>query len=326
MSWCGKSISDQLFFSQPAKYESKNFDQGPMLSRSLLDHPKFPLMCQPALEVKSRYQSHSEVNFDGPFGHHILPSLFRYSLVNSNPLSVHPDSLENPSSPISDGFNIPPVSPDYFLKYNHGFVTPSNDLQYSENALEAEAVSSSESEPPLSSKITIGMLLNHEDDDGIGSSEKPPQRKKAKRERRHTISTLTDLSPSVPNNLCTSNSAASSPAPTKLSFTTELYLNSPKISKSHPDSPKSNENPVRKSSLPQPEKVHACTVMGCEMRFKRLEHLKRHHRVHTMERPFSCPFPGCGKTFSRQDNLRQHTRTHQRHHTGNKRYTRQQTL
>ncbi|ORX90577.1 hypothetical protein K493DRAFT_150555, partial [Basidiobolus meristosporus CBS 931.73] len=59
-------------------------------------------------------------------------------------------------------------------------------------------------------------------------------------------------------------------------------------------------------------KIHLCTVAGCDMRFKRLEHLKRHHRIHTMERPFSCSYPGCGKAFSRQDNLRQHTRTHQR--------------
>ncbi|KAK9761434.1 hypothetical protein K7432_013660 [Basidiobolus ranarum] len=59
-------------------------------------------------------------------------------------------------------------------------------------------------------------------------------------------------------------------------------------------------------------KNHVCTVAGCNMRFKRLEHLKRHMRVHTLERPFACAYVGCRKTFSRRDNLGQHMRTHER--------------
>ena len=41
-----------------------------------------------------------------------------------------------------------------------------------------------------------------------------------------------------------------------------------------------------------------------------MEHLKRHVRSHTMERPFQCP--RCNKKFSRQDNLNQHIRIHLR--------------
>lgn len=60
------------------------------------------------------------------------------------------------------------------------------------------------------------------------------------------------------------------------------------------------------------EKQHICTHPDCQRRFKRLEHLKRHMRIHTLERPFQCTYAGCQKTFSRSDNLTQHLKTHER--------------
>ncbi|KAK3830325.1 MAG: hypothetical protein J3R72DRAFT_348039, partial [Linnemannia gamsii] len=61
-----------------------------------------------------------------------------------------------------------------------------------------------------------------------------------------------------------------------------------------------------------PSKNHCCPVPGCMKRFKRLEHLKRHTKTHTLERPFACTTSGCNKRFSRSDNLSQHIKTHQR--------------
>ncbi|KAH8702574.1 homeodomain transcription factor StlA [Talaromyces proteolyticus] len=60
---------------------------------------------------------------------------------------------------------------------------------------------------------------------------------------------------------------------------------------------------------PYPQKSHSCPIPSCGRLFKRLEHLKRHVRTHTQERPYPCPY--CNKAFSRSDNLAQHRRTHE---------------
>ncbi|KAJ7605818.1 STE-12 alpha [Roridomyces roridus] len=57
-------------------------------------------------------------------------------------------------------------------------------------------------------------------------------------------------------------------------------------------------------------KAFICPLFSCGRLFKRMEHLRRHLRTHTMERPFACP--KCSKRFSRSDNLNQHVRTHVR--------------
>jgi len=55
------------------------------------------------------------------------------------------------------------------------------------------------------------------------------------------------------------------------------------------------------------KKMFVCIGYGeCEMSFSRAEHLARHVRKHTGERPFQCH---CGREFSRLDNLRQHAQT-----------------
>lgn len=58
------------------------------------------------------------------------------------------------------------------------------------------------------------------------------------------------------------------------------------------------------------DKSYVCPLPQCARVFKRLEHLKRHFRTHTLERPYSCSM--CGKHFSRTDNLAQHKKTHNR--------------
>ncbi|KAL2001807.1 hypothetical protein VTN02DRAFT_1182 [Thermoascus thermophilus] len=54
-----------------------------------------------------------------------------------------------------------------------------------------------------------------------------------------------------------------------------------------------------------------CKEPGCKGRFKRQEHLKRHMKSHSKEKPHVCWVPGCNRGFSRSDNLNAHyTKTH----------------
>ncbi|KAI8332681.1 STE like transcription factor-domain-containing protein [Chlamydoabsidia padenii] len=62
--------------------------------------------------------------------------------------------------------------------------------------------------------------------------------------------------------------------------------------------------------MDDPARLYTCPLSSCGKIFKRLEHLKRHLRTHTMERPYLCGV--CGKRFSRSDNLAQHKKTHKR--------------
>ncbi|RPA72306.1 hypothetical protein BJ508DRAFT_217176, partial [Ascobolus immersus RN42] len=69
-------------------------------------------------------------------------------------------------------------------------------------------------------------------------------------------------------------------------------------------------NGAPKKTEAEKKKPFKCERAGCGMAFSRQEHLLRHIRFHTGEKPFHCRI--CGNSFSRLDNLRQHSQCHER--------------
>ncbi|KAF9368679.1 hypothetical protein CPC16_005127 [Podila verticillata] len=78
-----------------------------------------------------------------------------------------------------------------------------------------------------------------------------------------------------------------------------------------PSSRSDSNNPDYPAMKGSKGKLFQCSGFGdCRMVFTRSEHLARHARKHTGEKPFQCVVDGCTRMFSRFDNMVQHTQTH----------------
>ncbi|KAJ5552746.1 hypothetical protein N7494_002124 [Penicillium frequentans] len=60
--------------------------------------------------------------------------------------------------------------------------------------------------------------------------------------------------------------------------------------------------------MAQQQSTFQCQYPGCELSYRRKEHLTRHAKSHFKKESFECSF--CDRVFARNDTMRQHVRTH----------------
>ncbi|KAI8817258.1 uncharacterized protein EV422DRAFT_560787, partial [Fimicolochytrium jonesii] len=79
----------------------------------------------------------------------------------------------------------------------------------------------------------------------------------------------------------------------------ETAVNEPVVKKRRPrQKPRSRKEPEHRT--------HFCP--HCPMAFYRAEHLGRHLRIHSGEKPYKCDF--CGRCFGRSDEVARHSKVH----------------
>ena len=86
----------------------------------------------------------------------------------------------------------------------------------------------------------------------------------------------------------------------------------------HRDTRARHKRPVKRetSMIPsfslkvQKQAKKMCSFLGCDKKFQRQEHLKRHERTHTNTEGHPCPFCVKARPFSREDNLKSHIKLH----------------
>ncbi|KAJ2740139.1 Up in starvation [Coemansia sp. BCRC 34301] len=72
----------------------------------------------------------------------------------------------------------------------------------------------------------------------------------------------------------------------------------------------SNDSVLPIENMRVSERKYTCDWHGCGQAFDRIEHLNRHKRRHTGEKPYRCLSSKCTKLFSRFDNMMQHVGIH----------------
>jgi uncharacterized Zn-finger protein len=249
--------------------------QSPIISNS-------PMIQSPIIQytqISSPMISNSTVNVPSP-------------LIQSTTIQSPTISSSNGSAPISI-----PVNKNYTPLPVHQYSYPTYgsqpNMQGQMNMGNTPLVGS-----PLSMSLNPSSVPLNPNTNNYISVSAPTSRSSTPVQQSHSL-----LSEAVNNRVNHMNNQ-------NIPTTTSSSVSSPLL---HPQPVLRGRRVTRDISLNSSVKHFVCPYEGCGKVFKRSEHLKRHNRVHTGERPFACD--ECHKRFSRSDNLAQHKKTHRKDKT-----------
>ena len=188
---------------------------------------------------------------------------------NSFPLSIQP--------PVEDLLEVPPPLPLVLS-------IPNRDIQSDAHFKQ---------DPP---SITLSLDSGTEKTKATAtrSKKKSPSQSPLHSEPDPTLSTSTVPSTSfatITSTSATTSTTGSPPEPTTIPIPSNMVITKNRVRNNRSTQSREDKN-----------KKYSCPI--CDGRFMRPEHVKRHLRSHTLEKPFECE--QCQKTFNRKDNLKAH--------------------
>jgi len=230
---------------------------------------------------------------------------------SSVPLIAHRLSLPFSSSASTLNASYP-ASPA-FTNLSSAFGYPNSSLSSSSSSSSSSAPSTSTSTPSLhftfhsaGSLEAIKLAAGHARD----------QSEKTSNGHNNGSSPSSPSSPYSRSSSSTPESESSSDSPMS-ELSSSSSSNSLNASSKSRTSPSAGVNYIFRTrsfqdeyltEKPVVEKNHHCTFPNCGMSFNRPEHLRRHIRRHTGEKPYKCQI--CSKGFSRTDTVKLHQSTH----------------